>query len=67
MTSRVRHLQIETCRQVENLLRRKAKGLGRVLACHAAIREDVREANMDAFLERPTGPADRLALVCTDR
>ena len=57
--------QIDSCRKVENLLKRQ--GGARVVAYHAAIREDVREENLEVFLQPPEGPGDRQILVCTDR
>ncbi|GAB4820362.1 hypothetical protein N2152v2_007408 [Parachlorella kessleri] len=75
--------KIETCRKVENFLNRtfgKEDG-ARVLAYHAAIAPEGREANLKTFLAAPASSgsgksqpqqgvqqqAQRLVLVCTDR
>ncbi|KAJ4843918.1 DEAD-box ATP-dependent RNA helicase 50 [Turnera subulata] len=60
--------KIETCRKVENVLKRfDRKGSRvRVLPFHAALPQDLRLANMKEFM---TSESDRgsLFLVCTDR
>ncbi|KAF0932836.1 hypothetical protein E2562_012163 [Oryza meyeriana var. granulata] len=59
--------KIETCRKVENVLRRldrKASQI-KVLPFHAALDQEQRIANIKEFLNRQT--ADSMFLVCTDR
>ncbi|XP_062209565.1 DEAD-box ATP-dependent RNA helicase 50 [Phragmites australis] len=59
--------KIETCRKVENVLRRldrKASQI-KVLPFHAALDQAQRIANIKEFLNRQT--ADSMFLVCTDR
>ena len=82
--------KIETCRTVENFLVRSLfddsdhdKSTIRVLPYHAAIRSDIREANLARFLSLPERDGDaldakgrkksssssgqRMILICTDR
>ncbi|RLN19124.1 DEAD-box ATP-dependent RNA helicase 50 [Panicum miliaceum] len=59
--------KIETCRKVENVLRRldrKASQI-KVLPFHAALDQAQRIANIKEFLKKQT--ADSMFLVCTDR
>lgn len=59
--------KIETCRKVENALRRvdrKASQI-KVLPFHAALDQQQRIANIKEFLNKQT--ADSMFLVCTDR
>ncbi|KAL6847594.1 hypothetical protein ACP4OV_022620 [Aristida adscensionis] len=59
--------KIETCRKVENVLKRldrKASQM-KVLPFHAALDQAQRIANMKEFLNKQT--ADSMFLVCTDR
>uniref|UniRef100_A0A0E0K7N4 DEAD-box ATP-dependent RNA helicase 50 n=1 Tax=Oryza punctata TaxID=4537 RepID=A0A0E0K7N4_ORYPU len=59
--------KIETCRKVENALRRldrKASQI-KVLPFHAALDQEQRIANIKEFLNKQT--ADSMFLVCTDR
>ncbi|TKV98691.1 hypothetical protein SEVIR_9G576500v4 [Setaria viridis] len=59
--------KIETCRKVENVLRRldrKASQI-KVLPFHAALDQAQRIANIKEFLNKQT--ADSMFLVCTDR
>ncbi|KAF9673243.1 hypothetical protein SADUNF_Sadunf10G0004100 [Salix dunnii] len=60
--------KIETCRKVENALKRTdRKGtLVRVLPFHAALAQESRLANMKEFMN-PSRPKESLFLVCTDR
>ena len=61
------YCQIETCRKVENVLRRldrKASQI-KVLPFHAALDQAQRIANIKEFLKKQT--ADSMFLVCTDR
>lgn len=60
--------KIETCRKVENVLKRfDRKGSNiRVLPFHAALAQESRLANMKQFLNSRPGE-DALFLICTDR
>ncbi|KAB5537336.1 hypothetical protein DKX38_014869 [Salix brachista] len=60
--------KIETCRKVENALKRTdRKGtLVRVLPFHAALAQESRLANMKEFMNL-SRPKESLFLVCTDR
>ncbi|KAJ8430407.1 hypothetical protein Cgig2_015899 [Carnegiea gigantea] len=60
--------KIETCRKVENSLRRfdRKKNQIRVLPFHAALEQEKRLANMEEFLIADTGNKS-LFLICTDR
>ncbi|KAF2292078.1 hypothetical protein GH714_007513 [Hevea brasiliensis] len=60
--------KIETCRKVENVLKRfDRKGTNiRVLPFHAALAKESRLANMTEFMNSPPGE-NSLFLVCTDR
>lgn len=60
--------KIETCRKVENILKRvDRKGIRmHVLPFHAALAQELRLANMKEFL-KPQSEEDSLFLVCTDR
>ena len=62
-------LQIETCRKVENALKRTdRKGtLVRVLPFHAALAQESRLANMKEFMNPSRPKEESLFLVCTDR
>lgn len=62
------HVQIETCRKVENALKRfDRKGIrARVLPFHAALEQESRLANMEEF-RRSQSKDSSLFLVCTDR
>ncbi|XP_058075969.1 DEAD-box ATP-dependent RNA helicase 50 isoform X2 [Magnolia sinica] len=59
--------KIETCRKVENVLKRiDRKGLRlRVLPFHAAVAQELRLANMKEFLSSQS--KDCMFLICTDR
>ncbi|XP_077221517.1 DEA(D/H)-box RNA helicase family protein isoform X2 [Tasmannia lanceolata] len=59
--------KIETCRKVENVLKRfDRKGVRiQVLPFHAALAQDSRLANMKEFLDSQS--KDSLFLICTDR
>ncbi|ONK78823.1 uncharacterized protein A4U43_C02F22800 [Asparagus officinalis] len=59
--------KIETCRKVENVLKRfDRSGLHiKVLPFHAALAQDVRRANMKEFLNSRS--RDSMFLICTDR
>ncbi|KAJ4955094.1 hypothetical protein NE237_011877 [Protea cynaroides] len=59
--------KIETCRKVENVLKRfdrKGQSL-RVLPFHAALTQELRLQNMEEFLNSHSN--DSLFLICTDR
>lgn len=60
--------KIETCRKVENSLRRfdRKENQIRVLPFHAALEQEKRLANMEEFLIADTGNKS-LFLICTDR
>lgn len=60
-------VQIETCRKVENALKRmdRKEARIRVLSFHAALAQDARLANLKEFLGSQS--ADSMFLVCTDR
>ncbi|KAK3441930.1 hypothetical protein EUGRSUZ_B02194 [Eucalyptus grandis] len=60
--------KIETCRKVENALKRiDRKGARtRVLPFHAAVSQELRQANMKEFAASPSKDVS-LFLVCTDR
>lgn len=62
------NLQIETCRKVENVLKRfDRKGTNiRVLPFHAALAKESRLENMKEFMNSFPGE-NSLFLVCTDR
>ncbi|KAK1318069.1 DEAD-box ATP-dependent RNA helicase 50 [Acorus calamus] len=59
--------KIETCRKVENVLKRFDRQGSRikVLPFHAALAQDLRVANMKEFLSSDS--KDSLFLICTDR
>ncbi|KAL6649042.1 hypothetical protein ACP70R_013271 [Stipagrostis hirtigluma subsp. patula] len=59
--------KIETCRKVENVLRRLGRKASKikVLPFHAALDQAQRIANMKEFLNKQT--TDSMFLVCTDR
>ncbi|XP_011012789.1 PREDICTED: DEAD-box ATP-dependent RNA helicase 50-like isoform X2 [Populus euphratica] len=61
--------KIETCRKVENALKRTdRKGtLVRVLPFHAALAQESRLANMKEFMNPSRPKEESLFLVCTDR
>ncbi|CAL8471592.1 g11134 [Coccomyxa elongata] len=62
--------KIETCRKVENLLKRKGDEADKedlmVLPYHAAIEDGVRSKALKTFLAPPMG-GPKMVLVCTDR
>lgn len=60
-------MQIETCRKVENVLKRYDRKGARVqvLPFHAALTQESRLANMKEFLCSKS--KDLLFLICTDR
>ncbi|KDP28022.1 hypothetical protein JCGZ_19102 [Jatropha curcas] len=60
--------KIETCRKVENVLKRfdRKGAYVRVLPFHAALAQDSRVANMKEFMNYSSGGCS-LFLVCTDR
>ncbi|XP_010246808.1 PREDICTED: DEAD-box ATP-dependent RNA helicase 50 isoform X2 [Nelumbo nucifera] len=60
--------KIETCRKIENVLRRfDRKGVRiRVLPFHAALAQEARLANIKEF-SNPFSEVDSLFLICTDR
>ncbi|KAK2632791.1 hypothetical protein EUGRSUZ_L01074 [Eucalyptus grandis] len=60
--------KIETCRKVENALKRidRKGSRTRVLPFHAAVSQELRQANMKAFAASPSNDVS-LFLVCTDR
>jgi len=60
--------RIDSCRKVENLLRRSKdlKGL-KVLPYHSAMGEGVREKNLAEFLSEPKTAEESYVLICTDR
>ncbi|GMH08727.1 hypothetical protein Nepgr_010567 [Nepenthes gracilis] len=60
--------KIETCRKVENALKRfdRKESAIRVLAFHAALSQETRLANMKEFLY-PQSREDSVFLICTDR
>ncbi|KAJ3687412.1 hypothetical protein LUZ61_016576 [Rhynchospora tenuis] len=59
--------KIETCRKVENVLKRvdRKEARIRVLPFHSALTQDVRLTNLKEFLKSQS--ADSMFLVCTDR
>ncbi|KAJ1696035.1 hypothetical protein LUZ63_012733 [Rhynchospora breviuscula] len=59
--------KIETCRKVENVLKRvdRKEAHIRVLPFHSALTQDVRLTNLKEFLKSQS--ADSMFLVCTDR
>lgn len=59
--------QIETCRKVENILKRfdRKEEQTRVLPFHAALAQEVRLANIKEFLVSES--KNSLYLICTDR
>ncbi|XP_078162140.1 DEAD-box ATP-dependent RNA helicase 50-like [Carex rostrata] len=59
--------KIETCRRVENVLKRvdRREARIRVLPFHAALAQDARLTNLKEFLKSQS--ADSMFLVCTDR
>lgn len=61
-------MQIETCRKVENVLKRSDRkgSTVRVLPFHAALDQDVRLSNLKEFRD-PKLKNGSLFLVCTDR
>ncbi|CAI0374242.1 unnamed protein product [Linum tenue] len=61
--------KIETCRKVENVLKRfDRKGINiQVLPFHAALAQESRLANMKDFMNPHHSPDQSLFLVCTDR
>jgi ATP-dependent RNA helicase DDX18/HAS1 len=61
--------RIETCRVVENHLKRKDRSARQCLplAAHAAIAADKRSHNLAAFLFPPQEGQPARVLVCTDR
>ncbi|KAF8070956.1 DEAD-box ATP-dependent RNA helicase 50 [Scenedesmus sp. PABB004] len=59
--------KIETCRVVENALKRRGPDECQVLAYHEAIRDEARSAALAAWLAPPARGAAPLVLVCTDR
>lgn len=60
--------KIETCRKVENILKRfdRKESRVRVLPFHAALDQETRLANMKEFITSRS-KEERLFLVCTDR
>lgn len=59
-------MQIETCRKVENILKRVEKAHRiRALPFHSALEQESRVANMKEFHNPKSN--DKLFLVCTDR
>ena len=60
--------QIETCRKVENVLKRfdRKEQRIKVLPFHAAMEQDSRLSNMKDFMTS-TSDGSSLFLVCTDR
>jgi ATP-dependent RNA helicase DDX18/HAS1 len=61
--------KIETCRRVENMLRRADKNGERLIPTpyHAALTDARRKASLDAFLRTPKNGETPMMLVCTDR
>lgn len=61
-------MQIETCRKVENALKRfdRKEMHAKVLPFHAALDQESRLANIEEF-RRPPSKNMSLFLVCTDR
>lgn len=61
-------LQIETCRKVENVLKRfdRKETRVQVLPFHAAMTQELRLANMEKFIDSPSKEVSQF-LVCTDR
>lgn len=62
-------LQIETCRKVENVLKRidRIRTCVRVLPFHAAVARELRLENMGDFMNPSQSEEESLFLVCTDR
>ncbi|KAF6257544.1 P-loop containing nucleoside triphosphate hydrolase protein [Scenedesmus sp. NREL 46B-D3] len=58
--------KIETCRVVENALKRRDDAY-QVMAYHEAIREEARAASLQTWLSPPTPSQPPMVLVCTDR
>jgi ATP-dependent RNA helicase DDX18/HAS1 len=61
--------KIETCRRVENMLRRADRNGERLIPMpyHAALTDERRKASLDAFLTPPRPGETPMMLVCTDR
>ena len=61
--------KIETCRRVENMLRRADRNGERLIPMpyHAALTDERRKASLDAFLQPPRPGETPMMLVCTDR
>ena len=61
--------KIETCRRVENMLRRADRDGERLVPMpyHAALTDERRKASLDAFLAPPRPGETPMMLVCTDR
>ena len=61
--------KIETCRRVENMLRRADRNGERLIPMpyHAALTDERRKASLDAFLKPPRPGETPMMLVCTDR
>ena len=61
--------KIETCRRVENMLRRADRDGERLVPMpyHAALTDERRKASLDAFLAPPRTGETPMMLVCTDR
>lgn len=61
-------MQIETCRKVENTLKRSDRNetYAKVLPFHAALDQESRLANIEEFRRTPSKNMS-LFLVCTDR
>uniref|UniRef100_A0A383WC63 RNA helicase n=1 Tax=Tetradesmus obliquus TaxID=3088 RepID=A0A383WC63_TETOB len=58
--------KIETCRVVENALKRRSDSY-QVMAYHEAIREEARAASLQTWLSAPSPSQPPMVLVCTDR
>ncbi|WIA31756.1 hypothetical protein OEZ86_002630 [Tetradesmus obliquus] len=58
--------KIETCRVVENALKRRSDSY-QVMAYHEAIREEARAASLQTWLSAPSPSQPLMVLVCTDR
>tara|TARA_B110000977_G_scaffold65561_1_gene89340 strand:+ start:739 stop:2883 length:2145 start_codon:yes stop_codon:yes gene_type:complete len=61
--------KIETCRRVENMLRRADRDGERLVPMpyHAALTDERRKASLDRFLAPPKPNETPMMLVCTDR
>lgn len=61
-------MQIETCRKVENALKRfdRKENHTKVLPFHAALEQESRLANIEEFRSFPSTNTS-MFLVCTDR